>query len=274
MKFALIDGIRREPTPGAKGECPGCGQEVLAKCGSSRLWHWAHKGRRSCDPWWESETDWHRAWKNLFPEDWQEFPHRAEDGELHIADIRTPDGLVLELQHSAIKPEERLAREQFYKNMLWIVDGTRLKYDRPRIDQHLYRWRNKEELRFHTETDPYWAFPKRWLDARVPVLFDFDGLSRDEDFREEQEGRPPSVLRDKEWWNTRGARPDPLVYLLPNPNEMNSLYFIIRRETFLDAVVNEPAILDPADVARRYIEEESKRRKAIMSMRRGRRRGF
>jgi hypothetical protein len=35
---------------------------------------------------------------------------RAGDGEWHIADVRTPSGLVLEFQHSAIKPTERSAR--------------------------------------------------------------------------------------------------------------------------------------------------------------------
>ena len=47
------------------------------------------KGRRFCDPWWENETEWHRAWKDQFPADWQEIVHHAEDGEKHIADVKT-----------------------------------------------------------------------------------------------------------------------------------------------------------------------------------------
>ncbi|WP_299360206.1 competence protein CoiA family protein [uncultured Paracoccus sp.] len=271
MKFALIDGDRREPTPGSTGRCPGCGQEVVAKCGSLRLWHWAHKGRRNCDPWWEPETEWHRAWKNLFPQDWQEVPHRADEGELHIADIRTPDGLVLEFQHSAIKPAERLSRERFYKRMLWIVDGSRLKNDRPRIDREIQRWRTMEEMKFHVAIDPDSTFPQRWLDALVPVLFDFDGLSRDEDFPEEHEGKPRSVLRNKEWWSIRGAKPDPLVCLVPNPGDINSIYFIIRREAFLDAAVNNPEILDASAIMQRFTREQHRRLQAYMSIRRGRR---
>ena len=79
---------------------------MLARCGSKKVWHWAHKGRRHYDHWWENETEWHRNWKNIFPTDWQEVPARDGTGELHIADIKTPHSLVLEFQHSAIKLDE------------------------------------------------------------------------------------------------------------------------------------------------------------------------
>jgi hypothetical protein len=32
------------------------------------------------DPWWENETDWRRAWKNLFPKDCREIAHTAPHG--------------------------------------------------------------------------------------------------------------------------------------------------------------------------------------------------
>ena len=99
---------------------------MIAKCGKFVRWHWAHKSRQSCDPWWEAETDWHRDWKNKFPEEWQEVVHTdARTGERHIADVKTPHGLVIEFQHSALSPEERRSREDFYKDMIWIVDGDR-----------------------------------------------------------------------------------------------------------------------------------------------------
>ncbi len=50
-----------------------------------------------------------------------------------MADVRTDKGLVIEFQHSYINPEERRQRENFYKNMIWIVDGTRLQRDFPRF---------------------------------------------------------------------------------------------------------------------------------------------
>jgi competence protein CoiA len=86
--------------------------------------HWAHAGRRHCDPWWENETHWHRAWKSHFPDHCREISHTASDGEIHIADIKTPTGIIIEVQHSDMTDAERLSRETFYGNLVWIVDGS------------------------------------------------------------------------------------------------------------------------------------------------------
>ena len=125
MRFAVFENNRIEATPGATGTCPSCENNLVAKCGPKKVWHWAHKGRRHCDHWWENETEWHRAWKNQFNLDWQEVPARDDEGELHIADVKTPNGLVIEFQHSAIKAEEVRIRTQFYGEIIWIVDATR-----------------------------------------------------------------------------------------------------------------------------------------------------
>lgn len=85
--------------------------------------HWAHATRENCDPWWENETPWHRQWKSLFPIDWLERSHVSSTGEIHRADIKTPSGLVIEVQHSAMSDAERISREEFYGNLVWIVDG-------------------------------------------------------------------------------------------------------------------------------------------------------
>lgn len=123
MQYADVGGHRQEAFPGGRGQCPGCGAEVVAKCGRRIIHHWAHAGRRDCDPWWENETDWHRAWKGLFPPECREVHHVALDGEVHRADIRTPTGIVVEVQHSAMTDAERQAREAFYENLVWIIDG-------------------------------------------------------------------------------------------------------------------------------------------------------
>ncbi|WP_374275850.1 competence protein CoiA [Brevundimonas sp.] len=130
MQVALVGSERAKPQPKLKGICQFCGGEMIAKCGRVKVWHWSHKANPPCDPWWENETEWHRQWKNRFPLDWQEMVlFDQETGEKHVADVRTPHGLVIEFQHSAIKPEEIAAREAFYKNMNWIVDGTRGELD-------------------------------------------------------------------------------------------------------------------------------------------------
>jgi competence protein CoiA len=137
MKFALINGERHEASPGLNGVCIGCGSPTLAKCGEIRVNHWAHQGQRRCDPWWESETEWHRAWKNQFPSEWQEVIHHAGNGEKHIADVKTEAGWTLEFQHSSISPDERKARDDFYKKLFWVVDGLRVTQAKTRFSKAL-----------------------------------------------------------------------------------------------------------------------------------------
>jgi competence protein CoiA len=173
MKYALVHGNRTEATKGANGICPNCGGVLIAKCGEQKINHWAHKAIRTCDSWWEPETEWHRSWKNEFPTDWQEKIRIDETtGERHIADVATDRAFVVEFQHSHIHPDERIAREAFYKNMVWVVDGTRKKRDSPRllkardafieVGRDLYRVLDLEEV-----------FPIFWIESRVPVVFDF-----------------------------------------------------------------------------------------------------
>lgn len=105
--------------PGASATCPGCGAQLRGKCGAAKkqIWHWAHLAA-DCDPWHESEGEWHLAWKNRAPEGCTEVvipPHRA--------DIRTRQGIVIELQASPIDATEIAERESFYDRMIWLLDG-------------------------------------------------------------------------------------------------------------------------------------------------------
>lgn len=127
MQYAVVGGQRLEPFRGGRGKCPICGSVMIAKCGPRILHHWSHFGRRNCDAWWESETIWHRDWKSQFPANWAEVRHQAPDGEIHRADIKTPKGIVVEIQHSPMSDAERISREQFYKNMVWVIDGRDFK---------------------------------------------------------------------------------------------------------------------------------------------------
>ena len=129
MKYALVNGMKKTPEKGLKGQCQLCSADVVAKCGEIKVHHWAHKSKIECDKWWESETPWHRNWKNCFPYGWQEIIHYASNGEKHIADVKTPHGLVVEFQYSHISKEERDSRESFYEHIIWIVDCTRRKTD-------------------------------------------------------------------------------------------------------------------------------------------------
>lgn len=125
MLIAIVDGERQPPRRGMRGACPFCRREVLAKCGQKKIWHWAHMHLSECDPWWENETDWHRAWKSFFPIEWQEVEHRnLSTGERHVADVKTPRGMVMEFQNSPMALEEMMSRESFYERMIWVVNGA------------------------------------------------------------------------------------------------------------------------------------------------------
>lgn len=116
MKFAIVNNEKLEAEKGLSGICPICQEQVIPKCGQYRINHWAHKSINHCDKWWESETEWHRNWKDLFPKEWQEVvAYDDQTGEKHIADIKTNSNLVVEFQHSNISDEERISRESFYK---------------------------------------------------------------------------------------------------------------------------------------------------------------
>lgn len=173
MKFAIIDGLRYEAQPNVHGQCPGCGAKVVAKCGTKRIWHWAHFSARKCDGWWEAETAWHREWKGGFPNEWQEVRHVAPDGELHIADVNTEHGIILEFQHSNISPDERESRERFHGQMAWVVDGTRLKRDLSSFHKAIVDGRilASEHLQYRISVST--PIVERWSGGKCPVYLDF-----------------------------------------------------------------------------------------------------
>lgn len=174
MKFALVNIQRQEAQPNLSGECPTCGHPMVAKCGETRIWHWAHQGSRTCDPWWENETEWHRAWKGQFPANWQEVVQQAESGEKHIADVKTDQGWVLEFQHSHLNPEERRARDAFYPKLVWVVDGSRRKRDRAQFLKAL-----EEGTRVSAKPPMLRVFSdgcallREWAGSHARIFFDF-----------------------------------------------------------------------------------------------------
>lgn len=185
MLNAYINGVlSKAEISGQKGKCPFCGTDVVAKCGKFRHAHWAHLSRKDCDSWWESETDWHREWKSRFPQSWQEQTRYDEQtGEKHVADVLTPNGLVIEFQHSSIKPEELQSRNNFYRHILWVVDGCRGKTDFQKMI-NVFSSRDFKKV----DSIPDWpvqrtnffefyfadeVFNKTWLKLPIPVFFDF-----------------------------------------------------------------------------------------------------
>jgi len=149
---------------------------MVPKCGKFKVWHWAHKVGAACDPWWENETEWHRAWKALFPDHWQEVIQHSADGEKHIADVKTEREWVIEFQHSSIDPEERRAREAFYRQLVWVVDGTRRKKD---PEKFFKAWTEGASVadtslvRVRRVRVDDCVLLREWSDSAAPVLLDF-----------------------------------------------------------------------------------------------------
>jgi len=171
MQYALVHGKMTEASPDLEGTCSYCKSPMIAKCGQFKMWHWAHQSKVNCDPWWESEKQWHRDWKSNFPIEWREYIIKNED-EKHIADTRTNQGIVVEFQHSPLDPEDMKAREKFYGKMIWIVDGCRQNSNKLRFyKEHKYVAQAPLTIQFH------WGGAVRmfdyWVQSAKAVYIDF-----------------------------------------------------------------------------------------------------
>lgn len=171
MNYAIIEGKRHTPQKGLRGKCIACDNEMIAKCGNIRLPHWAHKGKKHCDPWWENETEWHREWKNLFPEEWREVPCRDVTGEKHVADIKRPDGFYIEFQNSVISKEEVESRNLFYKNLVWVVNGSRSSLDLDKV-KTFSKFRSKDEIIDVSKVSM--RVTKKWKHLAKHIFIDFN----------------------------------------------------------------------------------------------------
>lgn len=157
-----FDHLHQKPTPHATSECPLCKSKLVAKCGSIKIWHWAHESLEECDGWYEPMSEWHLEWQSYVPEEMRE----VIVGH-HIADIKLPSGKVIEIQHSNLPVEVVAEREAFYGNMVWVFDGREF--------EERFKTREKESVVGNT----YWTFkfkrPRQYIvrASKFPVYIDF-----------------------------------------------------------------------------------------------------
>lgn len=104
-------------------KCRNCEEPLVAKRGCKKVHHFAHKSLANCDGWSEPMTEWHKTWQSIVPADNQEI-RMSKENKNHIADIKTPSGLVIEIQHSSMTVDTMKEREEFYGNMIWVVDAN------------------------------------------------------------------------------------------------------------------------------------------------------
>jgi hypothetical protein len=216
MKFALVNNIKSEAVKGVIGLCPSCNSELIAKCGNKMLHHWSHKRVSNCDPWWENEGEWHRNWKNHYPIDWQERLFiDAITNEKHIADVITSNQLVIEFQNSPISQEERNSREKFYKNMVWVVNGSNRKRDYKRFLKASKGFLPGESRSVYNVRDTEDFFPMEWLNSTVPVVLDFN------------ENNKLSIPQN-----------DNLYCLMPFKTRRDYIITVIPRDVFINYTIN------------------------------------
>jgi hypothetical protein len=156
MLYAINEsGEKAMATPKGKAFCPACGRAVVARCGTRKARHWAHKHGEGCDPWFE-ETAWHLAWKSMVRPGCCEVVIRR-GGMAHRADIIGNRKTVIELQHSPIAPDEMRARERFYGRMIWVIDAA------PFFGNMSFTWKGDYALMA-------WRYPRTALvAAKKPV---------------------------------------------------------------------------------------------------------
>jgi competence protein CoiA len=130
MLYAVSrDNQRIIADKGVTGYCPSCGEKLLPKCGDIITHHWAHQSGTDCDSWSEPESEWHLAWKELAGAE-----HCEIKMDNHRADIVGRNGVVIELQHSSLSWDDVSEREEFYGEMVWVIDAEEF-WDRIEIKQ-------------------------------------------------------------------------------------------------------------------------------------------
>lgn len=169
MKFAILENEKYEAEPYlSRGYCPICNQQVIAKCGDINIWHWAHKSNKDCDTWAEHESEWHQNWKGLFPKELQEVTIK-KGSNIHRADIRTKNQLIIELQNSPISCGEIVEREIFYENMIWLLNGLTLCKG-----MEFKRWLPKKDKNDNKVITFRWKHPnKSFFYSKKPIYIDF-----------------------------------------------------------------------------------------------------
>ena len=171
----------KEAPKGAEYRCSACGEKVELRKGEVRIPHFAHWKNSECiDSWRHDMSEWHYTWQDMFPIDCQEIVVE-NDGEKHRADVLIENHkIVIEFQHSRIKPEEFEERNTFYHkcgyHIIWLFDMSADFNDGKfvfREDSNCYIWKRPwTTFRVNTNHSSYWQH--NWND--VSVFFEHNGV--------------------------------------------------------------------------------------------------
>jgi Competence protein CoiA-like family len=170
MLYAKVAGEKLSASPGQRANCPHCGAQVIAKCGSINIWHWAHQTDCACEH--EPETEWHLTWKARFPKDCVEVAIGANRADVYLG------AFAVEFQHSPISPEQIQERQNAYGHVIWVFDCAKRHIElRPKqIGTRISESGYDKALRWAQETDlddpEAYAENADWEDEQEPIYED------------------------------------------------------------------------------------------------------
>lgn len=154
-------------------QCPICGELVILKLGSKRIWHFSHRKDANCPQEYERESDYHMKGKLQL---YQWIKQNGLEAELESyfpsckqrADIAFEwrhKRYALEFQCSAISSELFTKRTKGYLasgiTPIWLLGGNQLK----RMGANLYSF-NLFQYLFLRETETGWNLPSYCSDSR------------------------------------------------------------------------------------------------------------
>ena len=162
--------------------CPCCKKRMMARVGNVRRPHWAHESGERCDEWWEEESDWRDGWLQVFSQSPNADIENVleKNGERHFYDARFRDSLVAVFRRTRLPPEQFVKRESFFGNMFWFVEANQSEYKRLQRSFHNHTIKPICGNRrcYETDNDGSLPFYSRWRECHMPVIFDFEQVSK------------------------------------------------------------------------------------------------
>jgi hypothetical protein len=139
--------------------CELCHSRLNPRKGEVRIHHYAHAKGKSCDPWAQPMSEWHRKWQKCFPKESREII-LVKNGEVHRADVYLETArTVIEFQHSPLSYEDFIERNDFYtadgRSVIWLFDVSKAFKD-----GHIDVTKSDEYGYYHTG-----CVPKDWNEA-------------------------------------------------------------------------------------------------------------
>jgi hypothetical protein len=144
------------PSTGIHGICIDCGEEVISKCGTIVSHHFAHKSNTTCgSQFHDHKSEWHQQWQHTIspaiPGVNVEVTIK-KDASIKRADMVSHSKTIIEFQHSHLSLPERLEREAHYKNIIWVVHGSK-------INSKTWKHKNQNRVFFNGDDDTIYFGP-------------------------------------------------------------------------------------------------------------------